>query len=120
MTGWLVRRCLAVITALLLGSSAQALCVYHGKLYAKTTIHQEFADSRWVVRAKVVAAETHWSEDEASWTIYNLRVLTSFKGRPPAHVNLFTYRDSGGFYLDKGMANDLGGEYLLSRSSQPQ
>ena len=26
---------------------------------------------------------------------------------------MFTYRDSGGFYLDKGMANDLGGEYLL-------
>jgi hypothetical protein len=28
-------------------------------------------------------------------------------------MQVFTYRDSGGFYLDKGMNADLGGIYLL-------
>ena len=28
-------------------------------------------------------------------------------------MDLFTFRDSGGFYLDKGAIHDLGGEYLL-------
>jgi len=36
-----------------------------------------------------------------------------FKGKPPARIDMFTYRDSGGFYLDKGTAHDVGGEYLL-------
>ena len=39
--------------------------------------------------------------------------LPAFKGSPPARLDMFTYRDSGGFYLDKGTAHDLGGEYLL-------
>ena len=88
-------------------------CMYHDQLYAKTTLSQEFADARWVVRAKVTAADDHWSDDDESWTIYHLAVLTAFKGTPPSGLRLFTYRDSGGFYLDKGMSNDLGGEYLL-------
>jgi hypothetical protein len=28
-------------------------------------------------------------------------------------VTFFTWRDSGGFYLDRGAAHDFGGEYLL-------
>jgi hypothetical protein len=94
-------------------SPSYGLCSYHGELYAKTTLSQEFADLRWVVRAKVIAADDHWSDDDVSWTIYRLSVLTAFKGTPPSRISLFTYRDSGGFYLDKGMSNDFGGEYLL-------
>jgi hypothetical protein len=35
------------------GSSARALCTYKGQMYAKTTLAEEFADAKWVVRAKV-------------------------------------------------------------------
>ncbi len=105
--------CVAAILSCPLMPSAHALCIYHGKMYAKTTVAQEFADSQWVVRVKVVAADDHWSDEDDSWTIYHLQVLTAYKGKPPARIEMFTYRDSGGFYLDKGLANNLGGEYLL-------
>ncbi len=107
------RLCIAFIVAGLSVPSADALCMYHGSLYARTTVAQEFADSQWVVRVKVVASDNHWTDEDDSWTIYHLEVLTAFKGKPPTRIEMFTYRDSGGFYLDKGMASDPGGEYLL-------
>jgi len=82
-------------------------------MYAKTTLSEEFADAKWVVQAKVLAADEHWSDEDYSWTIYHLQILTAFKGKPPLRIRMFTYRDSGGFYLDKGMNADLGGVYLL-------
>ena len=93
--------------------SVHALCIYKGQMYAKTTLLQEFHDARWVVRVKVVAADNHWSDEDESWTLYHLQVITAFKGKPQPRIELFTYRNSGGFYLDKGMNADLGGEYLL-------
>lgn len=102
--------------ALLTKCPANAVCIYKGQMYAKTTLSQEFSDSKWVVRAKVTAADNHWSDylgGDNPWTIYHLRVLASFKGELPATIELFTYRDSGGFYLDKGAKADIGGEYLL-------
>ena len=109
-----VRRAIATFAASVwLVSSAFGLCIYHGKMYAKTTVAQEYADSKWVVQVKVVAADDHWSDEGDSWTIYHLRVLTAFKGKPSQRIDLFTYRDSGGFYLDKGVSNDIGGKYLL-------
>ena len=108
----LQRICAAIAFGLAI-PPADALCIYHGQTYAKTTVAQEFADSQWVVRVRVTAADDHWSDEEDSWSLYHLQVLTSFKGNPPARIAMFTYRDSGGFFLDKGMANDLGGEYLL-------
>jgi len=91
---------------------AQALCFYAGQFNAHTTIAQEYKDSRWVVRAKVLAGDNHWEEGQ-SWTIYRVRVLDAFKGSQPSVVRVFTYRDSGGFYMDRGLVPDLGGEYLL-------
>lgn len=104
---------IALIFALPLTYRASGLCIYKGKLYAKTTIRQEFADSRWVVVAKVTAEDNHWMDEGDSWTIYQLRVVTRFKGNPPVKIQFFTYRNSGGFYLDKGVDPNLGGEYLL-------
>jgi hypothetical protein len=83
-------------------------------MYAKTTITEEFADAEWVIKAKVIAADNHWSDEDDSWTLYHLKVLAAYKGKPPLRLDLFTYRDSGGFYLDKGLSNDIGGEYLYS------
>lgn len=94
--------------------SGYALCIYKGEMYARTTLSQEFSDAKWVVKAKVIAADDHWSDGEdESWTLYHLQVVTVFKGKPQPRIELFTYRNSGGFYLDKGMNHDIGGEYLL-------
>ena len=101
------------ILAAISTSSAHALCIYKGQMDAKTTQVQEFADARWVVRVKVIAADNHGSDQDESWTIYHLDVLTAFKGKPSSRIEMFTYRDSGGFYLDQGTKPDIGGEYLL-------
>jgi hypothetical protein len=83
-------------------------------MYAKTTIPQEFRESRWVVRVKVIAARDHWSDIEDSWTLYRIRVMHAYKGTPPADLGFFSFRNSGGFYLDRPWhGHDIGGEYLL-------
>lgn len=92
---------------------ASALCIYKDKMNAKTTVNEEFRDSKWVIKARVVDADYHWSDDNPSWTLYRLAVVKSFKDQPPDQLTMFTFRDSGGFFLDKGMSPDLGGEYLL-------
>jgi len=113
-TPWLI----AAAVMLTLPSSAQALCVYKGELYARTTIAQEFADSPWVVRARVLSVTDNWADgvgdDEEPWTLYRVRIVQGFKGDPPTEVSVFTYRDSGGFYMDRPWEGpDIGGEYLL-------
>jgi hypothetical protein len=110
---------IAVGLTVLASSPATALCFYNkkdfyaGKARSYTTIPQEFRDSRWVVKAKLLSANNHFSDDGESWAVYTVRVLTRYKGAGSGTLRLFTYRDSGGFYLDKGMFPDLGGEYLL-------
>jgi hypothetical protein len=112
-TRWLYENVAVGILVAICFPSAHALCVYKGKMYAKTTIQQEFADSVWVVRARLVAADNHWSDEGDSWSMYHLQVVTAFKGGPPSRIAMFTLRDSCGFYLEKGEAADVGGEYLL-------
>lgn len=127
-----------VIAALLLvpAVSAQALCIYRGVDNARTTIRQEFVDSRWVVRARVLSAtdgvvEAGMPDAGMSWTAYRLQVVRSYKGEPPQRITFFTMRNSGGFYMDRPWAalpqgHDIGGEYLLflnpvqSYSGQPR
>jgi hypothetical protein len=87
---------------------AGAVCFHDGKLYAKTTLAQEFRESRWVVRARVESAG-----GPSEWTAYHLKLLRSYKGALPRHFTYFTTRDSGAFYLDRGAHPDLGGKYLL-------
>ena len=100
---------------LLLGAAdeARALCIYRGVDYARTTLEQEFEDSRWVARVRVRAAETRLVDEGDSWTVYRLEVLEGFKGDPPRVLNMFTTRDSGGFYMDRGSEPDLDRDYLL-------
>lgn len=112
-----LRACVATAEMLLTALSSHALCSYKGKMYAKTTLAEEYRDSKWVVHVKVLAADQHWSDVDDSWTLYRVQVLTAYKGKPPLQLSVFTYRDSGGFYLDKGMYPDLGGDYLLFLTS---
>jgi len=96
-----------------LPSPVRAICYYDGKFSATTTIKQEFRDARWVVRARVQFAHYDWSVG-AGWTSYRLRVIRSYKGQMPATFTFFTTRDSGGFYMDKGMTTpDRSQDYLL-------
>lgn len=101
-------------------SQAKALCIYKGDLYAKTTMAQEYADSHWVVRARVTSETNSWTDariddDEAPWTTYRIEVLEAFKGGPPHTMTVFTWNDSGGFYLGpkNGAPRDPYEEYLL-------
>jgi hypothetical protein len=112
----------ALVTALFASTPASALCIYDGVDNAKTTIQQELADSKWVVRARVLSAvdgEIRRGGDAGlTYTLYWLRVIHAYKGHPPARLTFFTTRDSGGFYLDRAWVplpagHDVGTDYLL-------
>jgi len=97
---------------------AEALCSYGGVDNAPTTLAQEFRDSRWVVRVRVLSALNRFQVPETDrvgpWTLYRLQVLTVYKGAPPRRISFFTERNSGAFYMDRvGTGADIGGEYLL-------
>jgi hypothetical protein len=99
---------------------ARAACSYRGTLYATTSLAEEFRDSQWAVRARLLSASDNPSRREveegleAPWTIYRLQLLRAYKGRVPRTITFFTGRDSGGFYMDRPWAGpDIGGEYLL-------
>jgi hypothetical protein len=97
----------------MLASPAGAVCFHNGKLYGKTATAQEFAESRYVVRARVESGHSHFGAP-TSWTLYRLRLLHAFKGAPPKTFMFYTRRDSGGFYMDAAQgAPDAGGDYLL-------
>jgi hypothetical protein len=114
-------RALVATVALLVAGPADALCIYHGVDNAKTTLEQEFRDSRWVVQAHVLSADYHWSDEGESWTLYRLKLVQSFKGKLPNRFTFFTERNSGGFYMDKnGATPDLDGDYLLFLTRFPR
>jgi hypothetical protein len=91
-----------------------ALCIYRGVDNAKTSVSQEFRDARWVVRARVISADHHWSDTDASWTLYRLRLVQAYKGRLPRQFTFLTERNSGGFYMEKSRGSpDRDRDYLL-------
>ncbi len=104
-------------------ASAEALCIYRGVDNARTSLRQEYSDTRWVVRARVVGAtdgvvEASLPDVGMPWTVYRLQVVRSYKGEPPQQITFFTMRNSGGFYMDRPLVplpqgHDIGGEYLL-------
>lgn len=108
---WLIAALLSLVPL----TSAQALCIYRGDLNARTTLAQEFADSDRVVKARVISATNGGGEaDGGYWTLYRLETVRPFKGAMPDRFDLYTERNSGGFYLDRdGGGPDVGGDYLL-------
>jgi hypothetical protein len=101
-------------------SQAQALCIYKGELTAKTTLAQEYADSHWVVRAKLVDAENHYPAEDSNdpdaspWVLYTVQIEETFKGNPTPTLTLFSQRNSGGFYLERPWTGaHPGDEFLL-------
>lgn len=110
---------LAAAAILILPGPAFALCSYRGELYARTTLDSEFHDAPWVVRARVLSAYD-WQGPDERGTVYRLEVVHSFKGSLPQRISYATERNSGGFYLDRGTKPDIGGEYLLFLTRDPQ
>jgi hypothetical protein len=108
---WLI----AAVLSLTAAPAAQALCLYRGAMDARTTLQQEFADAPVVVRARVISAVSGGPTAETDpWTVYELEVVSTFKGDPPMRVSVFTERNSGGFYMDLGGDGpDVGQDYLL-------
>lgn len=94
-------------------------CVYGGTLDAETTIRQERADAAWAGRVRLLRASNTWPDDADDWegepwTLYRVQVIETFKGEAVAELPVFTWRNSGGFYMDRpGGGHDIGGEYLL-------
>jgi len=90
-------------------TQADALCIYDGKLYAKTTLEQEFKDSTLVVRGTVLSSQQLRNPDENgdNGILYRVRINEAFKGKPTPIFLYYTEQNSGGFYLDRGK------EYLL-------
>jgi hypothetical protein len=93
-------------------ANADALCIYGGKLYAKTTIEREFRDSGIVIKGTVLSEKeivltAAGEKDSEPGVVYRIRVDHAFKGAPANVIEDFSERDSGGFYLDAG------NQYLL-------
>jgi hypothetical protein len=104
---------LACFVTFAIAAPASAFCEYRGQLYAETTIQQEFADSRWVVRARLVSVTEFREERYFPGTLYRLEVVETFKGSPPRDISLYTQRNSGGFYLYGRPDEPIGAEWLL-------
>jgi hypothetical protein len=97
-----------ILLALIAGYAltADALCIYGGRLYAKTTLEQEFRDSAVVIEAKVISSRDTFEDDEPG-VVYRINIERWFKGTTPGVIEDFSERDSGGFYLN------VGTDYLL-------
>jgi hypothetical protein len=106
---------------------AKALCIYGGKhftkstqtegqgrLYATTTLADEFTDSVLVIHGSVLSRQDIGldHQDTRGWgTVYRVGVDEVFKGHAPnKSILYYSDRDSGGFYLGEGGESR---EYLL-------
>ena len=103
-------RCLAtssLIVGLFLASApAHALCIYDGKLYAKTTLSTEFRDSKLVVVGIATKQKNLPDlEDPEGFvgTVSQVKVLQAFKGRPLPFVPYYSPNTSARFPLDSGV-----------------
>jgi hypothetical protein len=105
------------LLGMLLPGSASALC-------RGASVQPEYREAEWVVRARVVSAINRYDDNPGAayrrlWgdggpvVRYVLRVQDSYKGRPPREIVFFQERNSGAFYMDRGMKPDIGGSYLL-------
>jgi hypothetical protein len=83
-------------------------------------VARSFRASRWVVRARLTAADDHWAGAGDSWTLFHTRTLRPYKGRPPARMDILTHGDDAGTWLDRGSLSGLGQDYLLFLRPAPR
>lgn len=104
--------CLVFIAATLgLAMPAQAICIYRGVLYAKSTVTGEVRESSLVIKGTVIETyDIEPADPEGaldSYAVARIRVDEVFKGAAGREVFLISERNSGGFYVDPGV------QYLL-------
>jgi len=83
-------------------------------------VARAYHDSTWVVRARLTAADDHWSGAGESWTLIHTQTLHAFKGRPQAKLDVLTRGDDADPWLRGGSLGGLGQEYLLFLRPAPQ
>ena len=103
--------CVAMTLAMGAATQAEAVCMYRGVLYAKSTITGEFRESSLVIKGTVIEnyeVETTQEENAIDdYVIARIRVDAVMKGDVGREVLLISRRNSGGFYIDPGV------QYLL-------
>ena len=101
-------------------SAAYASCWESGQgpaaVYRHPSVPVEFKDAAFVVIGRVLGERRISSADDPegyAWTIYDVQVLETFKGKPPRALHLLSENTTARFPMDKGET------YLLfvSRSS---
>ena len=79
----------------------------------------EYASSKFVILGRATRARNVSSPDDPAgyeWTVYEVKVLTAFKGQPPKSVKLVSPNTTARFPMDEGK------DYLLfiEHSSEPE
>jgi len=85
---WISTAIIATALTCACDPTANGLCIYKGKLYAKTTLAQEFKDSQWVVLVRVISASSAWPDNGDGWTLYKVETVQTFKGDPPRNIEV--------------------------------
>ncbi len=96
---------LALAAALFAAPGAHALCVYEGVLYYQTTLQEEFVDSIHVVHATGFSERDQNisdTSDEDPLVHYTLKVEHAYKGNAEEKITVYTHRNSGAYYFEKG------------------
>ena len=101
-------------------STAHATCWESGAgptaVYRDPTVPAELKSATFVVIGRVLS-ERHIPDDDDpggyAWTVYEVRVLETFKGRPPRVLRLLSENTTARFTMAKGETSVL----FVSRSS---
>lgn len=106
------RALLAFATVMALASPAHAYCEYRGVPNGKSSLTGEFRESTWVVRARVTRGRIYYRCHDCPGRLYDLEIISTYKGNLPGRFSFYTPQNSGGFYLNQGKAS-VGSEWLL-------
>lgn len=74
-------------------------------VYRNPSVPAEFKDAGFVVTGRVLSQRNISTPDDPEsfeWTVYTVKVLESFKGKPQRTIHLVSENSSARFYMDTG------------------
>ena len=74
-------------------------------VYRNPSVADEFKDAAFVVTGRVLSERNISSPDDPEgfeWTVYTVKVLETFKGKPQRTIHLVSENSSARFYMDTG------------------
>jgi len=108
---------LAIVT---ISSASYATCWESGEgetaVYRNPSVPDEFKEATFVITGRVVGERNISTPDDPEgfeWTVYTVKVLEIFKGKPTRTIHLVSENSSARFYMDTGKS------YLLFVSQFP-